>query len=74
MDGGMCRYCGRLVKWVTSPKGKKLALEPAPLQIVTDEGFTVRGRESHVPYCPRLRDALVARQYEAERVRREAEA
>ena len=52
-----CSKCGREIEWLeTESRGdkpsKRMPLDPAVVQIVTDEGKTVRGRVSHYATCP----------------------
>ena len=48
-----CKRCQAPIEWIKTASGKNMPMEEGPyLTIVTDEGVTVRGRESHWGHCP----------------------
>lgn len=50
---GNCRSCAAPIVWVTmSTTGAMNPLDPRMLNVVTDDGRVVRGRESHFGSCP----------------------
>jgi hypothetical protein len=47
-----CRSCNAEIVWIKTKAGKLMPLDPPVLTVVTDQGETVRGRESHWATCP----------------------
>lgn len=62
MGIGHCKYCGKQVKWIMTPRGKHMPCNPGigcymawpegPEKIVTEKGEVVRGE--FVAYAPGL--------------------
>lgn len=50
---GRCKACGREIYWVMlSSTGNLAPLETTRRTVITREGATVSGYESHFAYCP----------------------
>ena len=47
-----CHRCRKEIVWVETEHGKPMPCNPRGLTVITAEGKTVRGRESHFAYCP----------------------
>ena len=47
-----CGSCGAAIKWIKTSKGRPMPVDPKPITVVTNEGHTVTGRQSHFASCP----------------------
>jgi len=50
-----CKHCGGEIVWIELESGKLMPCNPRGITVITPDGKSVRGRESHFSTCPESR-------------------